>query len=486
MPTRRFSHLLCALLACGAPLMSAPLPVHVTVDASRTVPGPLRLWGCANVSRRAAPPTELCALIEREFGQPQITRCWLMLDEMWDYRTNEYRYNYEVNKDYYTDDPNKPRYGVVGTPTGLRYYDYLDSVANHSGEVLLNVRRYEQELLRGMITDEQWREVLANGLRHYKQRCPNLRYIEVLNEGTAKNQSNIESNDNYYRFYRLAYQAVAQVNTELQPAKPLLVGGSSGFRTTEAKHLIREFAKDDAPDKRLDFVSFHHYWWQQRPAEVGEWEADVDQALAAAGLPTDLPIFVTELGYANQWQKNPARNLWQACGMTAAQFYARHSADLQLFPWVQYHSAAQIAFVQFDMDLRMMPYGSAVKMLRLHQPTEVFSASDGLHDDGNGLGVLATASDDELEVQVWNLQPDGETAAQVSAVITNLPAALRDGNLRVQRYLIDTTHSNPLTGPAGPGGLEMVEERAIDAADPLRLTAELEPMALCLWAISRG
>ena len=38
----------------------------------------------------------------------------------------------------------------------------------------------------------------------------------------------------------------------------------------------------------------------------------------------------------------------------------------------------------------------------------------------------------------------------------------------------------------GPGGLEMVEERKLAGAAELRLTADLEPMALCLWQIERA
>ena len=466
-------------------MAAAQEPVTVTIDCATPVPGPLHLWGCANVSRRAAPPTELCELVEREFGQPEVTRCWLMLDEMWDYRTGEYRFNYEVNRDYYADDPDKPRYGVVGTPTGLHYYDYLDSVAHHSGEVLINLRRYEQELLQGMITDAQWKAVAKAGIKHYKQRCPNVRYIEVLNEPLAKNQSNLGSDKHYYRFYKLAAEAVRELNEELQPELPLMVGGSSGFRTGEAKKLIADFAKDPSPNKQLDFLSFHHYWWQQRPAEVADWEADIDQAMAAADLPTDLPILVTEIGYANQYQKEPSKNLWQACGMTAAQYYARHAEDLRLFPWVQYHSQAQIAFVQFDTDLRMTPYGAAVKMLRLHRANEVATTSSGLRHDGNGLGALATSDDAGLTVEIWNLQPDGETSAAVTATIQNLPEVLR-GPVRLRRYLIDSIHSNCLTGPDPKGGLEMVEEQTVEAGEKLELAVELEPMALCLWTVERA
>jgi len=465
--------------------LAADRSVTVSVDCSRTIDAPLNLWGYVNVSRRAPPPAELCERIEQEYGRPDVTRCWLMLDQMWDYRTDLYRFNYEINKDYYRGDPNKKRYGVPGVTTGLHYYDYLDSVSAHSDMVMMNIRRYEQEVLTGLVAWSKWKEVFKSAVGHYKQRCPNLRYIEVLNEPTAKNQSNLGKIEHYYEFYRQAYEAINELNDELKPELPLLVGGNSGFRTTEAIHLIEDFARDPSPDKRLDFVSFHHYWLQKTPAEIAGWEKEIDHALAKSSLPTDLPIFVTEIGYANQWQSDPAKNLWQAAGMTAYQYYARHAPDLRLFPWVQYHSPLQIAFVQFDTRMRMTPFGAAVKMLRMHRATEVHAASSGVNRNGNGMGALATRDEKGLTIQLWNLDPSGKDNAQVEVSVANLPANLQDGTLRIRRYEIDSVHSNCLAASGTPGGLQMVDERAQAASTELRLLIQMEPMALVLWTIEK-
>jgi len=459
--------------------------VKVSVDCSQTRDNSPLLWGHVNVSRRAPPPVELCEVIEKEFGRPRVTRCWLMLDQMWDYRTDIYRFNYEINKDYYEGDPNKKRYGVVGVTTGLHYYDYIESVSAHSETVLLNIRRYEQEVLSGMLSIEKWKEVFKAAVQHYKRRCPNLRYIEVLNEPTAANQSNLGSIEHYYDFYRRAYEAVNELNAELKPDLPLQVGGSSGFRTKEAIHLIHDYASDSSPHKRLDFLSFHHYW-VKRPAEIAEWEDEIDRALQDVAMPTDLPIFVTEIGYAWKWRDDPTKNLWHAAGMTAYQYQARHARNLRLFPWVQYHSEPQIAMVQFDTRLRMTPYGGAVKMLRMHRKYEVESISSGYERTGNGLGALTTLDEKGLTIQLWNLQPDGSTKVQAEVVVANLPRELRTGSLIARRYVIDSEHSNCFADPNADGGLEIVEEQMINGSADWRLTARLEPMALCLWQIERA
>ncbi len=56
----------------------------------------------------------------------------------------------------------------------------------------------------------------------------------------------------------------------------------------------------------------------------------------------------------------------------------------------------------------------------------------------------------------------------------------------VRRYLIDSEHSNCLALPESPGGLELVEQRTQPGGAELRLSAELEPMSLCLWTIEKG
>lgn len=491
-------------VALTSSAQSVPPPlknVDVLVDCSRAVGGPLHLWGYVNVSRRAPPPVELGEVIEREFGRPKVTRCWLMLDQMWDYRTDEYRFNYEINRDYYVGDPNKKRYGVAGETTGLHYYDYIDSVSRHSDAVMLNIRRYEQEVLCGMISLDKWKTVFKSAVAHYKTRCPNLRYIEVLNEPTAKNQSNLNSIQQYYRFYRCAYQAINELNAELHPDVPLQVGGSSGFRTKEAIHLVHDFAKDPDPEKRLDFLSFHHYWANDRPAQVAGWEEEIDAALARDSLPTNIPIFVTEIGYTLKWRNDASKNLWQAAGMTAYQYFARKSPDLRLLPWVQYHSPAQIALVQFDTKLEMTPYGASVKMLRMHQPQEVRSETTGLQGNGDGVGCLATLGDGKLVVQLWNLDPklgdpilarvrilsdsepsNPERESQVKSLKSHA-GPFTGKRVCVRKYLIDSHHSNCFAAEGPAAALELAETSEMAVAKPFEFSVTLEPMGLCLWEI---
>lgn len=453
--------------------------VTVCVDCGRIVDEPLVLGGYVNVSRRAPPPVELGARIEKEYGRPKVTRLWLMLDQMWDYRTGKYRFNYEINRDYYKGDPRKKRYGVPGVTTGLCYHDYIDSVSRHSDALLMNIRRYEQEVVTAMVAMAKWKEVFAAAVEHYKRRCPNLRYVEVLNEPTAKNQSNIKMAQ-YYGFYRAAYEAVGEVNDRLKPKQPVLVGGNAGFRTKQLGPLIRAYAADKSRRKRLDFLSFHDYWVADEPAQIAGWEGQIVAALKKASLPTDIPVFVTEIGCTLRWKGEAPKNLQQAAGMTACLYHARHARRLRLFPWVQYHSKQQIALVQFDTRMRMTPFGAAVKMLTMHKRREVAAESPGMDEKGKGLGVLATLDETGLAVELWNYQ---RKAAAAEVTVRNLPASLRSGRVRIRRYLIDAKHSNCFADPDAPGGLDKLADTRQAARETVTLTARLQPMALCLWLI---
>ena len=145
------------VLACwaGVAVQAAQRQVRVSVDCSQAIEGRLNLWGHVNVSRRASPPAELCGRIVQEYGRPQVTRAWLLLDQVWDYRTGAYRFDYEISKDYYVGDKTKIRSAIVGTPTGLRYYRYLDAVSQNSDAVLLNIRGYEPDVLSGLLTYDE-------------------------------------------------------------------------------------------------------------------------------------------------------------------------------------------------------------------------------------------------------------------------------------------------------------------------------------------
>src|SRR5690606_9105976 len=92
----------------------------------------------------------------------------------------------------------------------------------------LTIRRYEKDILTGNlpVTMKDWKTIFKAGLKHYKEKFTNIRYVEVCNEYELKGFMD-GTDDQYYEFYKLAYEAVNEVNKELKLTGKdrILVGG---------------------------------------------------------------------------------------------------------------------------------------------------------------------------------------------------------------------------------------------------------------------
>ena len=92
-----------ASLDSGQGLADSTAEISRTIDVlvqSRPFP---RLAGYINTSLQKAPAPVLAEMAEKEFGKPEITRCWLNLDEMWDYRTRKFNFDFQIGVDKYKD-----------------------------------------------------------------------------------------------------------------------------------------------------------------------------------------------------------------------------------------------------------------------------------------------------------------------------------------------------------------------------------------------
>lgn len=124
---------------------------------------------------------------------------------------------------------------------------------------MLTIRRYELEYPRwetrrddgGLEGDVQ------KAVVHYRQMCPNLRYIEVCNEYALSGFIGCTAEE-YYEFYKTAYQAVNEANEELglKNESRVLVGGPAvtGDIVAQMDSFFENFSKDTSPASTLDFV----------------------------------------------------------------------------------------------------------------------------------------------------------------------------------------------------------------------------------------
>jgi hypothetical protein len=439
-----------------------------TIDASKYFRPFPDLVAYRNTSIQKAPAPVLAELSEKEFGKATVTRCWLNLDEMWDYRTRQYDDNYQIGVHKYDDIPDKFRESWDWvTETNVNFHDYLKAFGKHSDEVLLCIRRYERDILDGKlgVTMEDWKTIFKHAVKQSKQVCPNVRYIEVCNEYGCAGFIGC-SPDQYYRFYRLAYQAVNEVNAELALTGEdrILVGGPNVVRDAMValNRFFENFSQDHSPDKRLDFVTWHEY--HNRYSETAHRQEQVTQMLALNGLPTDLPMFITEHDPYHPKAGSTEYNLINGAGLVKSLYFTSvYSPNVKIMPWVQYHDGKiQTRFMWFEGpnepdttadELRMLPAGCSMKLLSMHKGREI-SVDKAISNDEI---VLASVHNGGLVVQAVNYGEPRNFRLRIDR-LTEVFSALGSGKVKVMKYLIDQEHSNCVAEPHYPGGIEKVGE----------------------------
>ncbi len=464
----QFAH---ALQPDGASIEPGRAPsITRNIDASQYFRPFPKLPDGRNTSIQKAPAPILAELSERELGKPSITKCWLNLDEMWDYRTGQYDFNYRIGVPKYDGVKEKHRetWGSV-EETNIRFHDYLRAFGKHSDEVMLTIRRYERDILDGKlgVTMADWKEIFKRAVIHYRRICPNLRYIEVCNEYALKGFIGCTPEE-YYAFYTAGYEAVNEANEELglEGDARVLVGGPAvtGDIVGKMELFFENFSQDGSPDKRLDFVSWHEYGKSYHGTALREGQ--VQRMLAAHGIP-EKPMFVTEHDPVHGKLGTHELNLVNGAGLVKSLYFANvYSPGMTVMPWVQYHiREIQTQFMWFDGPnepdtcaeaLRLLPIGCSMKLLSMHKQWEI-AVDNVLERDEL---VLASVQDDGLAVHVVNY---GETR-DVRVQVDQLPrvfSALDSGALRLVKYQVDEDHSNGVADPAYSGGPQKVHEATL-------------------------
>ncbi|MEK6796390.1 MAG: hypothetical protein AABZ39_16555 [Spirochaetota bacterium] len=435
----------------------------ITIDTSRSIGAmahPERLW---NTSMRVAPSKDIIGKAVSLYGKPRIVRAWVVLNEYWDYRDDSYHPDHIIGADRHTDDAAMFRYDrTVTRPSSVSFREYFDAVSSNAEEVLLCIRRYEREVMRGIISEEKYEAVLTKVLLELKERYSNIRWLEVLNESESSIFGGLDA-DTYYRFYRMYYRAVAAVNARKLPGPELGIGGpiSATDYLERVYSFLKRYAADTDTSKRLDFICHHDYTSSHRPVRIGELRECIDGWLAEFGLPQTLPVFISEIGIHEALGKD---NLRYAAGvMTVLQEAYRHR--FIPMPWCLHHDIKlQLGATMLLADGRPTPYGNAMAMCALHGDEELAVAITG-NTDPCGLGVRAWASrskDGGIALTVWHY---GGIWHEIPAVAVRIAVP---GNFHMRHYRIDADAGNCLTHPE-KNGLACIDERTVTANSYLEL-----------------
>ena len=436
-----FTLISCICFSCATKVNTEESAYHatVTVNLDKVVGQMKHSELYNNNSLLRVPRKEVTDKYLEKFGKAKIMRSWLTLNDMWDYKTGEVNYDFPVG---------------WGFNLWTTYYDYMDRFSEISEDVLLNIRGNHELVKSGAISMAKWKEVCKGAIKHYKSRYPNIRYIEALNEYSGKHFGDLK-NDEYYPFYKCFYQIVNEINQELKPEIPLLVGGpcimggsldeeGESTKRTKLKSFLKNFKEDTSEDKKLDFLSYHQYNdTKLNPSTALTHEALIDSWLVENGLSANIPIFIDEMGCfpGSRHLGCVEEDLFvTACNIASLMYYYEQQPDMYGFHWVIQHKTNERKNQILD-DLRWTPYGISMLMSALHKDDKLESESDALVE---GQGVYAVASGDENEaiLQVWNYQWENNNTFDTEISFHNMNRYDEGKGIILTQYKLDNTNNN--------------------------------------------
>lgn len=413
--------------------------------------------------------------------------------------------------------------GVFDPKTGKYDFDilaaYLDQASRVSDSILVVLNL--QSMVRAGWTPEQTRPVIKTIILELKQRYPKIRYIEAMNEADHNLRKFIKPED-LYRFYVPFYQAVNEVNAELRPRTPLLLGGPNlgscgspwappGPNNQQwLEKFLDGYAADTDPAKRLDFLSYHAYGYFKNQVKCSEYtpirsdpsvlarqRPRTEAELRKRGLDVNIPSFITEMGpypgpsYDNKEDPRPDY-LRQAAGMASYTYWFMESSKDVPFQWMLRHDTngrkdqivSHAAGDQSVMTDTFTPYGNQLLMFSKLKNERVAAHSSTL-EAGKGVYAIATKDRTGAAVMVWNYQHIGAQPYRVTIDMGRLPSILRGKRVCQRLFRIDDRLSNYWGNPA-TANLQQTSATVIQPRRQYSVTVDLTPNALQLVSVDAG
>lgn len=407
--------------------------------------------------------------------------------------------------------------GVFDPKTGKYDFDsltpYLDQASRASDSILVVLNL--QSMVRAGWSPAQTRPVIKTIILELKRRYPKIQYIEAMNEADH-NLRKLLTPEDLYRFYVPFYQAVNEVNAELRPRTPLLLGGPnlgscgspwapSGPNNQQwLEKFLDGYAADPDPGKRLDFLSYHAYGYFKNqvtcseytpirpdPSVLAQQRPRTEAELRKRGLDVNIPSFITEMGpypgpsYDNKEDPRPDY-LRQAAAMASYTYWFMESPKDVPFQWMLRHDTngrkdqlvTRGPVGQPIPTGIFTPYGNQMLMFSRLKDERVAARSSALAK-GKGVYAIGTKDNTGAAVMIWNYQLTDAQSYQVKIDLENLPANLRDKPLRQRMFRIDDRTSNYWSDPAR-ANLQQISATVVKPGGQHSLAVELSPNALQL------
>ncbi len=450
--------------------------MKLTVNSANILRKWPRVEEYQNSTLRYTPPKSFPAYCASKIGRAKVIRTWVTLDEVWDYRTDEYHWNYPIGVNNYVGDKKHFNYDwSITVPLGTDFIDYLTAYCAEADEAIFNIRRYEREVTDGLIPLSKYEEVVEKVVGYYKELCPNIRYIECCNEVELNSFGGLTMPE-YYELYKATCRAVRRLNASHRYELPLGVGGfaMSGCmsRWNIWQQFLRLLAADKSPDRMIDFYSAHDYnpnFWR-----IMDFAARHEELVKQLGLP-DAPVFFNEYGIVGCTGK-PEDSLKNASGVLNGMIMSSHLGNLHVFPWCTFHNPGyQISYTQF-LDL----------------------GNDTFAPTPNGNAFIALHMLEENEVEIWeNVEYKAVATAgngKVAVLVTNPTDVPMDVDVdvndlkgyvaHVKHYVCDSQKNNRVTGePAVDFAPTFDGWLGLNTTGVLKYKLTLEPRAFVLTVI---
>lgn len=284
-------------------------------------------------------------------------------------------------------------------------YALYDKASRISDSILWIMHNAYGNVTNGTKTESEYRTIMYNVLKHYKERYPKIEWIEVGNE-----PHNID--DNYYNGYKVTYSVINQINNEVNNGPKLKIGGpvTAGPDMTKIGQLLDYYVADANSDKKLDFISYHNYLFgnEKKPSIISSERNDVNNLLSTRGLSTNIPILVSETGVfpgSNGTKDYTTDILTQAAGVASNHYYYLPQTNIKPFHWVHDHStnSRKNQFAP-NQDGVPTPYYNMIRMLSMLKGNRISASSNQLTSNGIGVYGLASKDNNGVYIMNWNYQ----------------------------------------------------------------------------------
>ena len=336
------------------------------------------------------------------------------------------------------------------------YEDYLSDVSNYFADEILICIEGNVMFETWKYTPDQCKPILKHIIQYLKSKYPKVTYVEGLNEPDNFKDKTMTP-DKVYPYYKAFYQAVNELNAEFNYAKPLKVGGPAlmSFKISGEEWLGRfldDYKNDPAPDKKLDFLSFHTYSYKSNPKVINTIGGIVKSWFASRGLPDNIASFVSETGVfpgADVSGSLEQDVLIQAAGMASYTYWFTNTENNLLpFNWVLRHNENerkdQIVTRPKSYSDRLTPYGNLMRMMAMMKTERIADKTNVMDADGLGVYGLASKDNTGMSILSWNYQHTSKKDYYTTIDVKNLPATFEGKNIRRKIYRIDSQTSNHL------------------------------------------